>query len=113
MYNLLYDGTFAGFLSALNRKLHQPALELCIKPVNGFEQDLYSNDFALTTDISLARKMLSLLKVHFSAEEIRHIKGILKQAAPGCEYFLCHYILNRLQQSAASSNEDKNNAAAA
>jgi hypothetical protein len=106
MYNLLYDGTFAGFLTALNRKLHQPALELCIKPANGFEEDLYSQDFVLNTDIKLAKEMLALLKNYFTLPEIHFMKAIIKQAKPGCENMLCHYILSRLLKSLQTQESD-------
>ncbi len=95
MYNLLYDGTFAGFLTALNRKMHQPVLELCIKPANGFSEDTYSHDILLNTEVALAGQMLAMLKQNFNAPEIRFMKKIIQQGRPGCEDVLGAYILER------------------
>lgn len=111
MYNLLYDGTFAGFLTALNRKMHQPALELSIKQANGFGEDLYSQDFVLETQVKLAKQMYELLKNNFSRAEIQFMKQIIKQGKPGCEDLLCNYILHALcagakNRSTADDNDD-------
>ncbi|RYD74984.1 MAG: hypothetical protein EOP53_17290 [Sphingobacteriales bacterium] len=110
MYNLLYDGSFAGFLTALNRKMNQPMLEISIKQANGLEDNIYAHDILISTQPGTAKQIVVALKQYFSAEEIQFMKRIIKQAKPGCEDLLSDYISNKIMNEI--SGETKISAAA-